>query len=50
MSNLLIGWGGAANPPWRYRPTQMHLESVILGIFCYGHIMIELHFLVDLEA
>ena len=35
--------GGAANLPWRHRPTQTHLESVFLGIFCYRHIMIELH-------
>ena len=33
--------GCAANLPWRHRPTQTHLKSVFLGIFC--HIMIELH-------
>ena len=46
MRNFWISWGrGAVNPPWHHRPTQIHLEWVILGIFCYGHIMIELHFL-----
>ena len=50
MRNFWMSWGGAANPPWRHRPMQTHLEWVILGIFCYEHIIIELHFLVDLEA
>ena len=45
MITLLMNWG-QASPPWRHRPTQVHLESMFLGIFCDGHIMIELHFLV----